>query len=91
MAKEQLQKNEHIPYENEPENYSELRKQIQDLMVKVNQCKKETAKILSNDILAEEYSNDHVAIISDFNNVVLFLRKVHGFLLSDDVIQDKLK
>lgn len=88
MAKNETK---HIPYENEPENYSELRKQILDLMVKINQCKKETALILSNDILAEQFGNDTNGIMSDFNNVVLFLGKAHGFLLSDDVIQDKLK
>ncbi len=87
-----MRKNEsqHIPYENEPENYSELRKQIQDLMVKINQCKKETAKILSNDILAEEYGDDPNGIISDLNGVVRFLGEAHGFLLSDDVIQNVL-
>ncbi len=88
MAKNETK---HIPYENEPENYSELRKQILDLMVKINQCKKETALILNNDILAEQFGNDTNGIMSDFNNVVLFLGKAHGFLLSDDVIQDKLK
>lgn len=87
-----MRKNEsqNIPYENEPENYSELRKQIQDLMVKINQCKKETAKILSNDILAEEYGDDPNGIISDLNGVVRFLGEAHGFLLSDDVIQNVL-
>lgn len=85
-----MRKNErqHIPYENEPENYSKLRKQIQDLMVKINQCKKETAKILSNDILAEEYGDNPNGVISDLNDVVRFLGEAHGFLLSDDVLQN---
>ena len=88
-----MRKNEntHIPYENEPENYQQLRNQILDLMIKVNECKKEAAKILSNDILSEEYGDDPKGILQDLNNVVLFLGKAHGFLLSDDVIQNKLK
>jgi hypothetical protein len=79
-----------IPYENEPENYSKLRDQILSLMVKINECKKEAAKILNNDILAEEYGDDPNGIISDLNGVVRFLGDAHGFLLSDDVIQEVL-
>ena len=80
--------NQHIPYENEPENYDQLRNQIQDLMIKVNECKKEAAKILSNDILSEEYGDDPKGIISELNGVVRFLGEAHGFLLSDDVLQN---
>ena len=65
--------NQHIPYENEPENYDQLRNQIQDLMIKVNECKKEAAKILSNDILSEEYGDDPKGIISELNGVVRFI------------------
>ena len=85
-----MRKNEntHIPYENEPENYQQLRNQIQDLMIKVNECKKEAAKILHNDILGEEYGDDPNGIISDLNGVVRFLGEAHGFLLSDDVLQN---
>lgn len=88
-----MRKNEntHIPYENEPENYQQLRNQILNLMIKVNECKKEAANILSNDILSEEYGDDPKGIISELNGVVRFLGMVHGFLLSDDVIQNKLK
>ena len=88
-----MRKNEsrHIPYENEPDNYSKIRVQIQVLMVKINECKKESAQILNNDILDEEYGDDPNGIISDLNGVVRFLGMVHGFLLSDDVIQNKLK
>lgn len=80
--------NQHIPYENEPENYDQLRNQIQDLMIKVNKCKKEAAKILSNDILSEEYGDDPKGIISELNGVVRFLGEAHGFLLSDDILQN---
>lgn len=80
--------NQHIPYENEPENYDQLRNQIQDLMIKVNECKKEAAKILSNDILSEEYGDDPKGIISELNGVVRFLGEAHGFLLSDDILQN---
>ena len=85
-----MRKNEntHIPYENEPENYDQLRNQIQDLMIKVNECKKEAAKILSNDILSEEYGDDPKGIISELNGVVRFLGEAHGFLLSDDILQN---
>ena len=87
-----MRKNENsIPYENEPENYSKTREQIQALMVKINECKKEATQILNNDILAEEYGDDPSGIISGFNGVVRFLGIAHGFLLSDDVIQNKLK
>lgn len=79
-----------IPYDNEPENYQGLRQQIQNLMVKVNQCKKEAAKILHYDILAEQYGDDPNGIISDLNGVVRFLGEAHGFLLSDDVLQNVL-
>lgn len=82
--------NNPIPYENEPENYSKLRGQIKFLMVKINECKKEAAQILNNDILAEQYGDDPKGIISDLNGVILFLGEAHGFLLSDDVIQDVL-
>lgn len=81
-------KNTHIPYENEPENYQQLRNQIQDLMIKVNECKKEVAQILSNDILAEEFGDDRNKIITDLNGVVRFLGNTHGFLLFDDVINN---
>lgn len=80
-----------IPYENEPKNYSELRGQIQTLMIKVNECKKEAAQILSNDILAEQYGDDPDGIMSDLKGVVRFLGEVHGFLLSDDVIQNVIE
>jgi hypothetical protein len=80
--------NQHIPYENEPENYDQLRNQIQDLMIKVNECKKEAAKILNNDILSEEYGDDPKGIISELNGVVRFLGEAHGFLLSDDILQN---
>ena len=87
-----MRKNEntHIPYENEPENYQKLRNQIQFLMVKINECKKEAAEILHNDILAEQYGDNPNGIISNLNGVILFLGEAHGFLLSDDVIQDVL-
>lgn len=77
-----------IPYENEPENYDQLRNQILDLMIKVNECKKEAANILSNDILSEEYGDDPKGIISELNGVVRFLGEAHGFLLSDDILQN---
>lgn len=80
--------NKHIPYENEPENYDQLRNQILDLMIKVNECKKEAANILSNDILSEEYGDDPKGIISELNGVVRFLGEAHGFLLSDDILQN---
>lgn len=80
--------NQHIPYENEPENYDQLRNQILDLMIKVNECKKEAANILSNDILSEEYGDDPKGIISELNGVVRFLGEAHGFLLSDDILQN---
>ena len=83
-------KNTHIPYENEPENYQQLRNQIQFLMVKINECKKEAAEILHSDILAEQYGDNPNGIISNLNGVILFLGEAHGFLLSDDVIQDVL-
>ena len=85
-----MRKNEntHIPYENEPENYQQLRNQILNLMIKVNECKKEAANILHNDILGEQYGDDPNGIISDLNGVVRFLGEAHGFLLSDDILQN---
>ena len=80
--------NTHIPYENEPENYQQLRNQILDLMIKVNECKKEAANILHNDILNEQYGNDPQGTISAFNEIICFWGEAHGFLLSDDVIQN---
>ncbi len=77
-----------IPYENEPENYSKTREQILDLMVKINECKQEVTKLLNNDILSEQYGDDPNGIISDLNGVIRFLGEAHGFLLSDDVIQN---
>ncbi len=80
--------NTHIPYENEPDSYNKVREQIHTLMMKINECKKETAQILNNDILAEEYGDDPNGIISDLNGVVRFLGEAYGFLLSDDILQE---
>ncbi len=81
-------KQQPIPYENEPENYSKIRGQIVDLMLKINECKKEAAKILSYDILSEQYGDDPDGVITELNGVVRFLGEAHGLLLSDDILQD---
>ncbi len=79
-------------YENEPKNYQETRKEIEDLIRKLKGCKESIAAIYNIPIIAEvehfqKYRSDSM---SDITDIIHKLGEIYGYTITDDILEGVL-
>ena len=75
-------------YSNEPENYSEVRKEIEALIRNFNQCGNDLCKLLNYALVSEEFDEQIRQHISETTAISYTLGRVYGYLLADDIKEE---
>lgn len=79
-------------FDDEPDNYSEVREVISNLMSDVHKVRKEVANLNGSiEIVYERYGEQIKNAVIDLEQVVILLGDIYGYLLADDVLENRIK
>lgn len=76
----------------EPDNYTETRASLERIMISLGKTKRELKDLeKSAPIISECYHSDlENKVLQPLTDAILFLGEIDGFLLSDDIIENRL-
>lgn len=76
----------------EPDNYSEMRASLERIMISLGKTKRELKDLeKSASIISECYHSElENKVLQPLTDAILFLGEINGFLLSDDIIENRL-
>ncbi len=78
-------------FADEPDNYSEVREVISNLMSDAHKVRKEVSKLNDSiEIVYERYSEQIKTAVIDLEQVVILLGDIYGYLLADDVLENRM-
>ena len=79
-------------FADEPDNYSEVREVIFNLMSDAHKVRKEVSKLNDSiEIINECYDEPIKTAVSNLEQVVILLGDIYGYLLADDILENRMK
>ena len=86
-----MEKQELKGFAYEQDNYSEVREVISNLMSDAHKVRKEVSKLNDSiEIVYERYSEQIKTAVIDLEQVVILLGDIYGYLLADDVLENRM-